>query len=99
MAQTNVVIEMNEKLKNQFDTICEDLGMDAETAMNIFAQKMVNEQQMPFEITAKDYPVDEDELRKERMKKILASAAIGAGIGFTLSMVIRLSAHFARKNK
>ena len=99
MAQTNVVIEMNEKLKDQFDTICSDLGMDAETAMNIFAQKMVNEQQMPFEITAKDYPVDEEALRKERMKKILASAAIGAGVGFTLSMFIRMSAYFARKNK
>ena len=99
MAQTNVVIEMNEKLKNQFDTICEDLGMDAETAMNIFAQKMVNEQQMPFEITAKDYPVDEDELRKERMKKILASAAVGAGVGLALSLVIRMTVFFTKREK
>ena len=99
MAQTNVVIEMNDKLKEKFETTCDNLGMDMETAMNIFAQKMVYEQQVPFEITEKDYPKDEVQLRKERMKKVLMGAAIGAGIGFSLSLVIRFAVLFKRNNK
>ena len=95
MAQTNVVIEMNDKLKEQFETTCEDLGMDMETAMNIFAQKMVNEKQVPFEITEKDYPKDEVQVRKEYLKKILTGAVIGAGAGFLLSLVIRLTVALA----
>lgn len=51
MAQTNVNIRMDETLKQQFDHLCNELGMNMSTAFNIFAQTMVRQQKIPFEIS------------------------------------------------
>ena len=52
MAQTNINIRMDEKLKEEFDKFCSDIGMTMTTAMCIFAKMAVREQRIPFEITA-----------------------------------------------
>lgn len=54
MAQTNVNIRMDERLKEQFDDFCENTGMTMTTAICIFVKKVVAEQKIPFEITAND---------------------------------------------
>ena len=54
MAQTNVNIRMDEKLKEQFDAFCENTGMTMTTAICIFVKKVVAEQRIPFEITVND---------------------------------------------
>ncbi|GJM58748.1 type II toxin-antitoxin system RelB/DinJ family antitoxin [uncultured Dubosiella sp.] len=97
MKKTNVEFEMNEDLKTKFDDVCKDLGLEPDTAMNIFAQKMVNEQAVPFEINQKDIPVDEDEERRALIKKVVKGSLIGAGIGLAVSGVCRLIVHFAKK--
>lgn len=51
MAQTNVNIRMDENLKQQFDHICKELGLNMSTAFNIFAKTMVRQQKIPFEIS------------------------------------------------
>ncbi len=51
MAQTNVNIRMDETLKQQFDHLCNELGMNMSTAFNIFARTMVRQQKVPFEIS------------------------------------------------
>ena len=43
---------MDEKLKKQFDILCNDFGMNATTAFNIFARAVVREGKIPFEIAA-----------------------------------------------
>lgn len=50
MAQTNVNIRMDDGLKQQFDWLCGELGMNMSTAINIFAKTMVRQQRIPFEI-------------------------------------------------
>jgi len=50
MAQTNVNIRMDDSLKQQFDWLCGELGMNMSTAFNIFAKTMVRQQRIPFEI-------------------------------------------------
>jgi addiction module RelB/DinJ family antitoxin len=52
MAQATYSIRMDEVLKKQFDTLCNDFGMTATTAFNIFARTVVREKRIPFEITA-----------------------------------------------
>lgn len=52
MAQITFNIRMDEALKNQFENICKELGMDASTAFNIFARAVVRERKIPFEISA-----------------------------------------------
>lgn len=55
MAQTNVNIRMDDNLKQQFDRLCNELGLNMTTAFNIFAKTMVRQQKIPFEI-ALDVP-------------------------------------------
>lgn len=55
MAQATFSIRMDESLKKQFDKLCSDFGMNATTAFNVFAKKVVQERRIPFEISA---PVD-----------------------------------------
>lgn len=46
---------MDENLKQQFDRLCNELGLNMSTAFNIFAKTMVRQQKVPFEI-ALDVP-------------------------------------------
>ena len=43
MASINVNIRMDSDLKNQYESLCEDMGMSMTTAFNIFAKKAVRE--------------------------------------------------------
>lgn len=54
MAQTTLSIRIDEKLKKDFDALCEDFGMNISTAITIFAKKVVSERKIPFEIAAND---------------------------------------------
>ena len=55
MAQTNVNIRMDENLKKEFDSLCQDLGLTMTTAFTVFAKTVVRRQRIPFEI-ARDIP-------------------------------------------
>lgn len=50
MAQTSINVRMDETLKQQFDALCNELGLNMSTAVNIFAKTMVRQQRIPFEI-------------------------------------------------
>lgn len=51
MAQTNINIRMDDNLKQQFDHLCKELGLNMSTAFNIFAKTMVRQQRIPFEVS------------------------------------------------
>ncbi len=51
MAQTNINIRMDDTLKQQFDLLCNELGLTMTTAFNIFAKTMVRQQRIPFEVS------------------------------------------------
>lgn len=52
MAQATFSVRMDETLKKQFDTLCSDFGMNASTAINVFARAVVRERRIPFEIVS-----------------------------------------------
>ena len=52
MAQAPFSVRMDEALKRQFDSLCQDFGMTASTAINVFARAVVRERKIPFEIAA-----------------------------------------------
>lgn len=54
MAQATFSVRMDETLKRQFDALCEDFGMSAATAVNLFARAAVRERRIPFSIQASD---------------------------------------------
>lgn len=52
MAQATFSVRMDETLKKQFDLLCQDFGMNASTAINVFARAVVRERRIPFAITS-----------------------------------------------
>lgn len=51
MAQTTLSVRMDDKLKQQFDNICQELGLSMSTAVTMLAKKMAREKRIPFEIS------------------------------------------------
>ncbi|MCL2321519.1 MAG: type II toxin-antitoxin system RelB/DinJ family antitoxin [Oscillospiraceae bacterium] len=51
MAETNINIRIDEGLKQNFDNLCNDLGLTITTAITIFAKTAVRQQKIPFEIS------------------------------------------------
>lgn len=51
MAQTNLNIRIDENLKQEFDALCNDLGLTMTSAINVFAKMAVKRQKIPFEIS------------------------------------------------
>lgn len=52
MGQAAITIRMDADIKRQFDDLCQDFGMSANTAFNIFARSVVRSRSIPFEIQA-----------------------------------------------
>lgn len=50
MAQTLINVRMDEDLKRDFDTVCNELGMNMTTAIMIFAKKVTRERRIPFDV-------------------------------------------------
>lgn len=56
MAMT-VNVNVDDRTMQQFDTLCDKLGMDTGTAFSIFINKAIRVKGMPFDITL-DYEED-----------------------------------------
>ena len=52
MGQTAMTIRMDNDLKVQFDALCGEFGMSANTAFTIFARAVVRGRKIPFVIEA-----------------------------------------------
>ena len=52
MAQVAMTVRMDNQLKAQFDTLCEQFGMSANTAINVFVNAVVHTRRIPFDISA-----------------------------------------------
>lgn len=50
MTQSVVNVRMDDQLKNNFDTLCDELGITMSTAITIFVKKAVREQRIPFDM-------------------------------------------------
>ncbi len=63
MAQATFSVRMDENLKTEFETLCNYLGMNMSTAINVFARAAVKEKRIPFELSASDLYSKENALR------------------------------------
>ena len=52
MAQSAVTVRIDSEIKSQFDKVCEQIGMSANTAFNVFVKAVVRTRSIPFEIKA-----------------------------------------------
>ena len=54
MAQTAMTVRVDNNIKMQFDSLCEQFGMSANAAVNIFINAVVRARAIPFKISVKD---------------------------------------------
>lgn len=78
MPQTTVSVRMDNELKKEFDTVCNDLGLSMTTAITILAKKMAREKRLPFEVSIDPFYSDEN------MKRLKESIAQMEAIGGTV---------------
>lgn len=50
MIQSVINVRMDDRLKNDFDALCGELGITMSTAITIFVKKAVREQRIPFDM-------------------------------------------------
>lgn len=71
MAQATFSVRMDESLKKQFDSLCQEFGMNATTAINVFARAVVRERRIPFEISSPETNIT----RKDAMQAFMTLRA------------------------
>lgn len=54
MSQATFSVRMDDNLKNQFEVLCNEFGMNMSTAINVFARAVVRERRIPFEIASSE---------------------------------------------
>ena len=48
---TTVSVRMDDNLKRDFDSICNELGLSMTTAITLLAKKMTREKRLPFDVS------------------------------------------------
>jgi len=76
MAQTNVNIRIDEDLKREFDSLCQELGLTMTTAFTVFAKTAVRCQGIPFKI-AKNVPNTETIAAIEEVQAMKKDPSLG----------------------
>ena len=69
MAQTTISVRMDDTLKKEFDSVCNDLGLSMTTAVIMLAKKMTREKRIPFEVSVDPFYSNEN---MERLRKSIA---------------------------
>lgn len=85
MAQTAMTVRLDSVQKAKFDQLCEQFGMSANTAINIFVRTVIRNRCIPFTIAAEPASVKEKAL--ESFRKIRQEAEKQTGPEITLEEI------------
>lgn len=85
MAQTAMTVRMDKQQKAQFDKLCEQFGMSANTAINIFVKAVIRSKSIPFSIQAKNE--EEDEVTAKAAFKYMCDTARENNIDMSLDEI------------
>ena len=58
MAQSAVTVRLDSDMKSQFDALCNQFGMSANTAFNIFVKAVIRSRSIPFTIKGSPSALD-----------------------------------------
>ena len=78
MAQATFSVRMDESLKRQFDSLCQEFGMNATTAINVFARAVVRQRKIPFEISSPEPSITRESAMQAFMA--LRAQAVNNGV-------------------
>lgn len=77
MAQVN--FRVDDELKIRAEKVCEDMGMNMTTALNIFLVKLTKERRIPFDVTADPDPFYSEE-HIEMLERRIADIKAGRSV-------------------
>lgn len=58
MGQTSMTVRIDSQQKAMFDSLCEQFGMSANAAINVFVKAVIRTRSIPFAIKAKESKED-----------------------------------------
>ncbi|MCL2284774.1 MAG: type II toxin-antitoxin system RelB/DinJ family antitoxin [Firmicutes bacterium] len=73
MATTNLTVRVDENIKRGFDTICENVGLTATSAVNMFIKTVVRTRTLPFTVTGLSAEEQNNKIIMARMKNAVQS--------------------------
>ena len=65
MAQAAMTVRLDSQMKTRFDALCEQFGMSANTAINVFVNAVVRSNSIPFSIAI---PATKETAREKALK-------------------------------
>ena len=77
MAQATLSMRVDETLKKNFDSICDDFGFTSTAAITVFMKTVVRERRIPFEIKAST----KEQINKDAWAAFLKMRAAAAEAG------------------
>lgn len=77
MTQTILSVRLNSRDKKGFESFCEQVGMNASVAINMFVKTVLREQRLPFEIKTDPFY---SETNMKRLEKSVKQLETGKGI-------------------
>lgn len=77
MAQATLSMRVDETLKKNFDSICDDFGFTSTAAITVFMKSVVRERRIPFEIKAST----KEQINKDAWAAFLEMRAAAAEAG------------------
>ena len=77
MAQATLSMRVDDTLKKNFDSICDDFGFTSTAAITVFMKTVVRERRIPFEIKAST----KEQINKDALAAFLEMRAAAAEAG------------------
>ncbi len=80
-----MTVRMDSQQKMQFDRLCEQFGMSANTAINVFVKAVIRSKSIPFSIKAKEE--DETTTRARKAFQNMCDTARAYDVDMTLDEI------------
>lgn len=71
---TTISIRLEDSMKRELESICDDMGMNLSTFFVIYAKKVLRDRKIPFEIASPEPVLEPDRLDWDKIGKLLAEA-------------------------
>jgi len=71
---TTISIRLEDDVKRELESICDDMGMNLSTLFVIYAKKVARDRKIPFEIAAPKPEAEPDRLDWDKIGRLLREA-------------------------
>ncbi|GHV07842.1 DNA-damage-inducible protein J [Clostridia bacterium] len=81
MPQSNISFSIDNDLKENFNTVCGEMGLSMSAAFNVFVRAVTRRRGIPFEITAAEDPFY-SEANQAYLRRAIADVEAGRNVSY-----------------